>query len=110
MWAHYADKHKGVVIGIDANNVWPVTDGSSGILMRSVSYSEDRPKINVIPRIVHEEFREALYLKSVDWSYEKEFRSIFTVDFLKIMQQQGLAQLKNFNGKKTWFLRLNPHL
>ena len=24
------------------------------------------------------------------------------------LEQQGLACLKDFNGKKTWFLRLNP--
>jgi len=30
------------------------------------------------------------------------------VDHLEILQRQGLAHLKDFNGKKTWFLRLNP--
>ncbi len=27
---------------------------------------------------------------------------------LEIMQQKGLAHLKDFKGKDTWFLRLNP--
>jgi len=112
MWAHYAERHKGAVIGIDFDNVSPDTNGPLGILMDSVSYSKDRPKINVLEEpegsVALEAFQKALMTKSDSWEYEKEFRAIFLVDALEIMQQQGLAHLKDFNGKKTWFLRLNP--
>lgn len=108
MWAHYADKHKGAVIGIDFDNVFPDTNGPRGILMDSVSYSEHRPKMNILSELVLEELRKTLFTKSVDWRYEEEFRTIFLVDSLEKLRQQGLAHLKDFKDKKTWFLRLNP--
>ena len=112
MWAHYAEIHKGAVIGIDFDNVSPDTNGPPGILMNSVSYSKDRPKINILEEpegsVSPEAFRKAVMTKSDSWGYEEEFRTIFLVDSLEIMQQQGLTHLKNFKGKKTWFLRLNP--
>jgi hypothetical protein len=49
MWAHYSDKHKGAVIGIDFDNVFPDTNRVRGILMDPVNYSEQRPKINILP-------------------------------------------------------------
>lgn len=76
------------------------------------SYSEDRPKINILEEpegnVSCEAYQKAVMTKSDSWSYEEEFRTIFPVDDLEIMQQQELAHLKDFNGKKTWFLRLNP--
>ncbi len=116
MWAHYADKHEGTVIGIDFNNVYlyPDTNGPSNLVMEPVSYSKDRPKINIYSEVRFEELRKAFLTKSIDWKYEKEFRTILSVSVLEISQQQGLALLKDFKGKKdfeskkTWFLRLNP--
>jgi len=108
MWAHYADKHKGIVIGIDFDNIFPDTNIIPGILMDPVNYSENRPKINILSEFVPDERQKMLFTKSIDWAYEKEFRTIFLVDHLEILQQQGLTHLKNFKGKKTWFLRLNP--
>jgi hypothetical protein len=106
MWAHYADKHKGVVIGIDFDNIFP----NKGIQMHRVDYSEQRPKINILTDFESspKAFLKKLLTKSVDWSYEKEFRTIFLVDYLEDLQRQGLACLKDFNGKETWFLRLQP--
>ncbi|MGA2070639.1 MAG: DUF2971 domain-containing protein [Sedimentisphaerales bacterium] len=103
MWAHYADKHKGAVIGIDFDNIFNVK-----MKIDPVDYSELRPKINILSDVTLEKFRKVLFTKSVDWSYEKEFRVIFLDDHLKGLEQHGLASFKDFNGKKTWFLRLNP--
>ena len=114
MWAHYADKHEGAVIGIDFNNVYSNTNGPSNLVMDPVSYSKDRPKINIWSEVRFEELRKAFLTKSIDWKYEKEVRTILSVSVLEILQQQGLALLKDFKGKKdfeskkTWFLRLNP--
>jgi len=112
MWAHYADKHEGAVIGIDFDSVFPDTNEKRGILMDAVSYSKDRPQINILDNpegnIPLEAIEKAVRTKSVDWEYEKEFRAVFFVDFLEILQQQGLALLKDLDDKKTWFLRLNP--
>lgn len=108
MWSHYAEKHKGAVIGIDFDNVSPDTNEPPGILMHSVNYSEDRPKINILSESMQKEFRKVPSTKSIDWVYEKEFRAMFTVDFLEGLRQKKLACLKDFKGKNTWFLRLNP--
>lgn len=105
MWAHYADKHKGAVIGIDFDRILP----KSGIKMNRVTYSEQRPKMNVLDDSEREEkYRETLVTKSTEWTYEREFRVIFDGAYFMGLEQQGLAHLKDFNGKKTWFLRLNP--
>lgn len=103
MWAHYADKHKGVVIGIDFDNIHHVE-----MKIDPIEYSEHRQRINILSDIQLEEWRKVLFTKSVDWSYEKEFRVIFLVDHLEGLGRLGLAILKDFNGQKTWFLRLNP--
>jgi hypothetical protein len=108
MWAHYADKHKGVVIGIDFDSIFPSTIKLSDSLMAPVDYSEHRPKVNLLHKFTTEKSREIALTKSADWIYEEEFRAVFGNDFLMALEQQGLACLKDFNGKKTWFLRLNP--
>jgi hypothetical protein len=105
MWAHYADKHKGVVIGIDFDRIFP----KSGIKMNEVIYSEKRPKMDVLDNSEKEKnFGKTVITKSDKWDYEKEFRAMFNDAYLMDLEQQGLACLKDFNDKKTWFLRLNP--
>ncbi|MCX5637378.1 MAG: DUF2971 domain-containing protein [Planctomycetota bacterium] len=105
MWAHYSDKHKGAIIGIDFDEIIP-----GGIWMDHVEYSEQRPKINILTDFEEppKAFLKTILTKSTEWKYEQEFRAIFLVDFLEDLQKQGLACLKDFNGKKTWFLLLNP--
>ncbi|MFA5251280.1 MAG: DUF2971 domain-containing protein [Phycisphaerae bacterium] len=104
MWAHYADKHKGAVIGIDFDRILL----KSGIKMHRVTYSEQRPKINILDDSEKAKYYETLVTKSTEWTYEREFRVIFDDAYLMDLEQQGLACLKDFNGKKTWFLRLDP--
>ncbi len=80
--------------------------------MDSVTYSKKRPEINILEEpegnVSLEAYQKAIMTKSDSWRYEKEFRTIFLVDHLEELQRQRLAHLKDFNGKKTWFLRLNP--
>lgn len=69
LWAHYADSHKGICIGFDAQ-VHPF-DGACGI-----NYSQDYP-VAGFPR--QESDDESLFLKSaltksIHWQYENEFR------------------------------------
>ncbi|MCK4791001.1 MAG: DUF2971 domain-containing protein [Desulfobacteraceae bacterium] len=112
MWAHYADKHKGAAIGIDLDNVFPNAHRERGILMNPVIYDKHRPKINILDEpegnVSCEAYQKAVMTKSDSWSYEEEFRTIFLVDSLEKLQQQGAVRLKDFKGKNTWFLRLNP--
>ena len=92
MWAHYAEQQKGAVIGINFNNVHPETNEAPGVKMHSVSYSKKRPKINILDRpkgnVPQEAILKAVMTKSDSWEYEKEFRSIFLVDYLKELQHK----------------------
>jgi len=108
MWAHYAERHKGGVIGIDFDNICPTTNMPVGIEMRSVNYSENRPKMNILHEFTLENAWEIALTKSLAWSYEKEFRSLFDDATLRKLSHQDLTCLRDFNGKKTWFLQLNP--
>ena len=99
MWAHYAEKHKGAVIGIDFDKLFK---------MHPVEYSEDRPKTNILHEFTLENSLEIASTKSIAWSYEKEFRTVFDDASLMNFEQQGLTCYRDFNGKKTWFLRLKP--
>jgi len=101
MWAHYAEAHKGAAIGIDFDKLFKV---------HRVKYPEDRhrPRFNLLHEFTTEKAWEIASTKSVAWSYEKEFRSLFDDATLRNLAQQGLTCLRDFNGKKTWFLRLNP--
>ena len=106
MWAHYADKHKGAVIGIDFDSIFP----NKGIQMDSVDYSEQRPSINILTdfEMPPEAFLRTILTKSSEWKYEQEFRAVISHSDLLVSEKEGLACLKEFNGKKTWFLRLQP--
>jgi hypothetical protein len=115
MWAHYAERHKGGVIGIDFDNIYPNTNRPLGIKMRFVDYSDDRPKINVLDEpegsVSEEEIRKTVGTKSIGWVYEKEYRAIFFVDKLEEMKKQGLSNFRKINPddtKESWLLKLNP--
>lgn len=111
MWAHYTDAHKGVVIGFDFDAIMV---NKVALKMDPVIYSEHRPKIDVL-EIDVEKFDEAVMTKSLNWNYEKEFRTIFLVDAeddgeidLTNLKKTGQVSFKDLNGRETWFLRLNP--
>ncbi len=112
MWAHYAEKHKGAVIGIDFDIILQRRNSPYGIVMDPVSYSKNRPRIDILvdpdSKIWGDQFIKLLLTKSDNWSYEKEYRTVFLDHSLEEFRKQGLASVKDFDGKKTWFLRLNP--
>jgi len=109
MWAHYAEGHKGAAIGIDFDNIHHVK-----MKINPVTYPKNRlrPRINILDDFYSEEFLKKygniLLTKSVAWSYEGEFRAMFDDATLMNLEQKGLMCLRDFKGKKTWFLRLNP--
>ncbi|MDD5328357.1 MAG: DUF2971 domain-containing protein [Phycisphaerae bacterium] len=105
MWAHYSEKHKGAIIGIDFKILTKIIPG--GIQMRPVDYPKDqkRPEIDTV---LSEKWLDTLQVKSNDWGYEKEWRAIFSPIRLEELQAKNLAFLRDFNGRPTWFLRLSP--
>jgi hypothetical protein len=114
MWAHYAESHQGVAIGIDFDTLFYEDDKAWGIRMHEVQYPLERQRIDVLD---DEEkiYLESLITKSNIWKYEEEYRSVLAPDSqnlndttLEELERKGLALRKDFDGKKTWFLRLNP--
>jgi hypothetical protein len=83
MWAHYADNHKGAVLELDCNDDLD----SPWLLARPVIY-QDAPPIfatqdqwvqsilGITPLGYPELFREYFYVKTTQWSYEKEWRVV----------------------------------
>ena len=82
MWSHYADEHKGICLIFD-------TSKDSKILspMWKVRYMSTFPRQNVFSLDEEQKFRALLTTKSKVWSYEKEYRFIWT--------QGGKVQLLN---------------
>ncbi len=76
MWAHYADQHKGLVLGFDVTNAFfdqrlqPDDDFRH---LRHVVYTETRPTIKFVD---DNEMSVILLTKSLEWRYERELRML----------------------------------
>lgn len=70
MWAHYADSHKGMVLGFD------VSDRA----FYEVEYQKKRPTLsdmglNTLDDITPEDIKRLIRTKAEGWSYEQEYRA-----------------------------------
>ncbi|MEE9337802.1 MAG: DUF2971 domain-containing protein [Methylococcaceae bacterium] len=86
MWAHYGQDHKGLCFEFDIN-IDHVTDFG---LVNEVTYNEKYPYINMLDlhmvfngresdsNLLSKVFNNLLLTKSIDWSYEKEYRALLT--------------------------------
>jgi len=75
MWAHYADKHKGVCLGFD------VPDTGPDPLAGPVSYNPKRLQFVLdqtkdLGGIDSDFLKAVLYTKAHEWSYEREWRAL----------------------------------
>lgn len=86
MWAHYADNHKGLCIGINVDhyvfssyfpNNWHL-DHHALFKVRKIEYKDDRPIAAdcYLPEYVE----RAFFTKHSDWKYEKEYRILRSID------------------------------
>jgi hypothetical protein len=102
MWGHYADSHRGLVIGFD--NSSEVFHPHQDTGLRSVDYVRQRvvcdaswvesdPKVKAF----HD---QAVFSKNDDWGYEKELRQCFRLSSLR---QKPLK-----NGSTGYFLAIPP--
>jgi hypothetical protein len=73
MWSHYADNHKGILIGFDTDNDF-LNDNNENITVKKIIYNNSKLKIKDI--YTENEFNNSLLEKSKDWEYENEWRSI----------------------------------
>lgn len=79
MWAHYGDKHQGMVIGFDANHPYfQNSDGSAGApcQLKPVIYNGMRPKLTWSGL----KSADIFLAKSDDWECEKEWRMFAQLD------------------------------
>lgn len=83
MWAHYSDCHKGFCIEFDAQKLAKICENyimvGDLILVKRVNYLRNYPLINPYKHEIDDPtFIECITTKSLDWSYEKEWRLIYT--------------------------------
>jgi len=81
MWSHYADSHRGFVIGFDASNYFfKPGNGKANDGLEEVRYSNKR---HIVPNGGYKSLddpnlrkanSEMFFTKSLDWSYEQEMR------------------------------------
>lgn len=79
MWSHYADGHKGLVLGIDADIL---CDSQHQPL--PVKYDPQRAplnhRFNLDPALYEQSIFGLITTKSNDWSYEEEYRVLFGLE------------------------------
>jgi hypothetical protein len=70
MWSHYADHHRGFIVGIDTSDIQDI--------LHEVTYSEKYPTLKEVNDAQEKTQLHALFLarKHPDWHYEKEWRII----------------------------------
>jgi hypothetical protein len=97
MWAHYADEHKGIVVGFTTegwgtNEGWAATGnmGSNGFIR--IKYQDERAQLSMdhIADIADSgkrktAFEDAYTVKSKHWEYEGEYRCFFNRDHPNII-------------------------
>jgi len=79
MWSHYADEHKGFVVGFESEDGFfshhPNEPEDIGVLT-SVNYAKQRPYVDI--RTIKEgaNLPDILFTKNEEWLYEQEYRII----------------------------------
>lgn len=78
LWSHYADSHKGVVIGLNTDKQ-PFSDNPpQNVIYKNSRFSLDVDRI--LKCDVENDIREIILRKSKIWRYEQECRFIFDSD------------------------------
>lgn len=74
MWAHYGDRHRGLVIEVESEGIFPIGDDSTvHRRLLQVQYSDDRPLFRYDAVLAP----GAYTTKGKAWSYEEEWRVIY---------------------------------
>lgn len=105
MWAHYADNHKGLVIGIERD--------CFASLIYEVAYEQER--VVYSPAMTGESRMDAtkkvLWTKSPDWSYEEELRAIIPWKLCTKKSDRYFYAIEPSAIKEVIFgIRINPTL
>jgi len=97
MWSHYANNHTGICIGYNVSRVngknymFKYKDGYINenlkkelkyLPVHKVKYRKERPMLSLESRTSNDTILKAFLTKSIDWSYEDEYRVILFDDKL----------------------------
>ena len=90
LWAHYADEHSGLCIGLSMEKLGlfqsRIVKNGEFIDLLKVEYSAEMPTINFIDSMLtmgksdevwQEDIKTMISTKSIDWSYEQEYRLVY---------------------------------
>lgn len=75
MWSHYAERHRGLVLEIETDELEPGVNLAPNLF--DIRYRSNPPVINSLTSSMAEfesDFNRALSTKALDWSYEEEVR------------------------------------
>lgn len=79
MWSHYANNHEGFLIEFKipiVGNEDDAKDLQNLLVPFPITYSKNRPVLEVFENVTHESLKKHLLTKSIDWEYEEEERVI----------------------------------
>lgn len=89
MWSHYANEHRGYVIGFDVDHQFfnqKRTDVDELRHLRKIDYREKPPVIN----LMNTSGEELFFVKSLKWEYESEWRMLMPLaDSSKVIERQS---------------------
>ena len=106
MWSHYANSSQGFVLGFHSGHPWLHKTTESGTVSEpmKVKYSTKRSKVGDFSSI-----NDALAVKPIDWSYEKEHRLCIQFKGLKPLNDNG-KPIKDEFGNEIYLVNFPSEL
>jgi hypothetical protein len=102
MWSHYANHHRGVVIGMETDD--PCFGIGTGL--HKVIYKRQRVSCNPMaqaePRILQAEIGRIILTKSRDWEYEQEYRICFA--------KHAVIEPRESDPERKYFIHIWPEV
>ena len=113
MWSHYADKHKGFVIGIDTEDAGFEDEANLIITAKKGDMDYRGERDNVSVSVTHENIfdehvsRKLLLSKSLHWAYENEVRIIKRTALLDNQSGHLIHKIENRCAVKELYVGIN---
>lgn len=85
MWSHYAESHKGFVVGFNTKTLLNNIDDDIILDIVEIEYSQNRPYLTMDDSVHSEDVNESrvflkkcFFTKSIQWAYEREWRILIS--------------------------------
>jgi hypothetical protein len=107
MWAHYGERHEGLVLGLTTDHEFFRPQGIEAMLdddkglnrLRPIVYQTDRP--TAIDQMALAFSDDAPFMKSPEWSYEREWR-------IRKHKEDAIRTLSAGSTFPVWLFQLPP--